>query len=498
MKGIKTMDDLLIDNDIVFSEKKVISENIKSKKNFTLMQARIFYNLLRRLTYDVRNKQIASKVIQVDTTEMKKWLSNGKVRLNHKEYKNIAESLFCATITIQNNAKENKFKIIGLIDSIEAEKEVTTIKITDGLLEYMKLPQNNFTTIAVFEISSLNKINSVKAYEICSLYKNQRYYRMCAEDFYKYFNVKDCYISAGNVRKIIINPIEQDLKKHTKFDLKIIPEKSGRKIKYFLFDININKDKMILIAEKAKTTMSIEEYTTVIEEIKQDEQIINKIDNSDLKYSTDKLVSLILKFDKSRKISQTTYKSWSNDIRKIVEVDGRTYQLVNDIIDYTSNNEYWSKHITSGSSLRSKFDTIVIQSKLNIDNNIKSNKDKKEFLFVLPEEYTSREEYMESYEFDKKYGDNYREYLKKNYPNKKLLLPRFKIYHKGDIDEYIKTEEFKNLYGDECERYKRKKSEVEEYNRKIDIYNAPKNNLKELIKKHKAAKAKSVPPPAWM
>lgn len=55
---------------------------------------------------------------------------------------------------------------------------------------------------------------------------------------------------------------------------------------------------------------------------------------------------------------------WSNDIRLMMDRDGRTEEQIAYLIDWCQNNDFWKSNILSPSKLREKFDQLVMQVKV--------------------------------------------------------------------------------------------------------------------------------------
>ncbi|MGW1369636.1 replication protein 15 [Providencia hangzhouensis] len=53
---------------------------------------------------------------------------------------------------------------------------------------------------------------------------------------------------------------------------------------------------------------------------------------------------------------------WSNDIRLMREIDGRTHEQICAIFDWASRDSFWHKNILSAKSLRKHFDTLTVKS----------------------------------------------------------------------------------------------------------------------------------------
>jgi len=53
--------------------------------------------------------------------------------------------------------------------------------------------------------------------------------------------------------------------------------------------------------------------------------------------------------------------AWANDIRKLIEIDGRTSNEVKDVIIWSQADPFWRANILCGKKLREKFPTLFLQ-----------------------------------------------------------------------------------------------------------------------------------------
>ena len=103
-------------------------------------------------------------------------------------------------------------------------------------------------------------------------------------------------------------------------------------------------------------------------------QILNKpnTNKKTCKYSTEHLrlssllADYILKDDERYKWLNGNHKtktieSWSEDIRKINEIDNRTIKEIEDVIAFSKQHDFWSQNIMSGKKLRDQFSRLYIQ-----------------------------------------------------------------------------------------------------------------------------------------
>ena len=59
------------------------------------------------------------------------------------------------------------------------------------------------------------------------------------------------------------------------------------------------------------------------------------------------------------------YQLWADDIRKMVELDGRKPQQVQGMIDWSQSDEFWKTNILSAKKLREKYDQMKVTANAN-------------------------------------------------------------------------------------------------------------------------------------
>lgn len=75
------------------------------------------------------------------------------------------------------------------------------------------------------------------------------------------------------------------------------------------------------------------------------------------------LATLLLhEINKNGEIKPPNLQTWSDDMRKIVELDKKELKLVEQIIVWSQASDFWSKNILSAAKLRKQFDMLVRQS----------------------------------------------------------------------------------------------------------------------------------------
>ena len=80
-----------------------------------------------------------------------------------------------------------------------------------------------------------------------------------------------------------------------------------------------------------------------------------------------KLKERILDNKPNRKIDRSWEENWSRDIEKLHRIDGRSWEDIEKVIDWSQNSAFWRTNILSGKKLRDKIDTL--EDQMARDNN---------------------------------------------------------------------------------------------------------------------------------
>lgn len=59
------------------------------------------------------------------------------------------------------------------------------------------------------------------------------------------------------------------------------------------------------------------------------------------------------------------YQGWADELRKMVELDGRTEQQVQGMIDWSQSDDFWKTNILSAKKLREKYDQMKVTANAN-------------------------------------------------------------------------------------------------------------------------------------
>ena len=229
-KGFEVMKDnkdLLLNNSLV-----------AAKKNLKVYEAKIFYTMLEKYTYELRQNNKDDRTVIVDSIDIKEIMLGGKTNISFERYKERLESMK-QFITLEYNPDDQSAHMIAIISEIKIEADKTIIKLSYDLCERLLLPENKFTPLKLIEISKLTSGFSIKAYELISIYRNldSGVYRMPVDKFNWYFDIKDSY-RAHDIDRRVIKPILEEINANTRFNLRIEKVKKRNKITHYDFYIN--------------------------------------------------------------------------------------------------------------------------------------------------------------------------------------------------------------------------------------------------------------------
>lgn len=76
---------------------------------------------------------------------------------------------------------------------------------------------------------------------------------------------------------------------------------------------------------------------------------------------SENLKQLIHKNNPRAKITEGQIKDWANDVRLMVERDGRTVDEIIELIEFSQGHRFWKINILSMGSLREKFDRLTLE-----------------------------------------------------------------------------------------------------------------------------------------
>jgi len=248
------------------SSKEVILDNdlITLNKHFKPFEAKVLYGLLSIYTYEARTNKNFNRRIQVDTIDVKKMMLGGDVNISLDRYKKRIFSME-TNLILENNKR--CFESIHIVTGIkvDAKTNKTTFVLNYDICKMANDIGENWGAIKLLELAKLNSAFSIKAYELCTVYKNLPFYHMPIEKFREYFNISDEY-ATRDIDKRIISPIIKDINELTGFNLQIKKCKKGVKISHYDFYISRKSESELLSINKlAMPSAKVVQVTAVAE-----------------------------------------------------------------------------------------------------------------------------------------------------------------------------------------------------------------------------------------
>jgi plasmid replication initiation protein len=370
------------------NDKEVLLKNefIVAKKEFKTFEAKIFYNLLSIFTYEIRQNNNQSRIIEMDTIKVKEIMFNGEKNISFERYYEKLVNMR-VMLTLSYDEKLEKSKIISILSFVEPYKDKTIFTLNYDLCEMIKEIGNNFSAIKPLELCKLNSTFSIKAYELCSTYKNlkAKFYHMTIDKFNWFFNVPKSYKSC-DVDKRIIKPIIEEINKKTIFKLNIKKHKVRNIITHYDFYISEQKEKIYLEAQiTGSVTNSSEVITQVFEEKSEINTILPETKIFELMFNNIKAM------DPNFNLSNVDKKKWYNTIALMINKDNRTIEEIEKVINFTQESDFWKSNILTPIDLRNKYTNILVQYKVNnkSSDKVKGTMNKKEIRkLTIPEGMT--------------------------------------------------------------------------------------------------------------
>jgi hypothetical protein len=90
---------------------------------------------------------------------------------------------------------------------------------------------------------------------------------------------------------------------------------------------------------------------------------ISKYTSKDLKLA--ELLYQLIKENNPAWYVNPNWNQWADDIRKIREIDNRTYEQIEFMINWCQQDDFWKQNILSPAKLRKQFNNLVVKAKQN-------------------------------------------------------------------------------------------------------------------------------------
>lgn len=119
------------------------------------------------------------------------------------------------------------------------------------------------------------------------------------------------------------------------------------------------------LAIKSSVTSNVTRYNDSNARIEK-----NRIDKNNTKYMSGDMEIAKLLLEKIR-LNTPTFKEpnlekWAEQVRLMRESDGRTYEQIKFLVEWSQNDNFWRANILSTGKLREKFDTLVSHMKRKV------------------------------------------------------------------------------------------------------------------------------------
>lgn len=131
------------------------------------------------------------------------------------------------------------------------------------------------------------------------------------------------------------------------------------------------KDRVRIAEKRAKESKTSQDVAVCRNESRDVANVAHTNTNTDANADTDtgnnypglaqEIFSLIQKLNPKHK--QPNFTNWANDIRLMVERDGRTLDEIKSLFEWANDHHFWKSNILSPAKLRKQWDTLIIQRK---------------------------------------------------------------------------------------------------------------------------------------
>lgn len=280
-------------------------------KNFRPFEAKIYYGLLSKFTYEYRVNNVYERKISMSVNEVKK-LMNKNTDISFNKLIEKVESME-TWLKLKHNNETKTFESMVIITRIFIENNIITFTLNQDICEMAKEQTNQFAIIKLMEIANLSSSFSLKAYEICCVYKNLKsgFYNMTREYFLEYFNIPKSYRSS-DIDNRVLRQSMQEINTKTRFTLKISKVKENNKITHYRFYIKENE------IEELKKEIE-ENFIDCDYSIKENKEVENNQENSTSnveRINTDEIISYNEFFEKVWKTILNDYRTKGSRMRE--------------------------------------------------------------------------------------------------------------------------------------------------------------------------------------
>ena len=221
---------------------------IQSRKCFNTIGTRLFILGLVGLNPHLsKNDKFFDKdfpLIHIVPNEVAKVFGN---TFYLKDLKTECEKLFNSIVTL--DYKNGGFKLMHIFDVLEYfPKDGLYIQFDPKMKEYLlELVKGGYTAINIEQIFKLSSTYAVRLIELCLQYRNMTKgnvieRKLTPEDIRFYLNVPENAYKGrtDHFRQFVLDEPIKEIEKITDFKLTYHTEKEGRRIKFFVFELDIS------------------------------------------------------------------------------------------------------------------------------------------------------------------------------------------------------------------------------------------------------------------
>lgn len=220
------------------------NELITIEKTFKPYELKIYYKLLQKYTYRVREEGIKDPNITMDNIDVKKIINNGRTDLSRERYLEKLHSMKTWMCVGYNPNIYSKSMLI--IITLRVNEKTTTFTLHPDICSMADEASQQYGVIKLLELSKLNNAYVMKAYELCCRYKGLKGgFKMTIDRFREFFDIPQLY-TMSDIDERVLNPIVKDINNNTRFKLNVKKTKitDGRSISHIQFYIEEDKEQL--------------------------------------------------------------------------------------------------------------------------------------------------------------------------------------------------------------------------------------------------------------
>lgn len=158
----------------------------------------------------------------------------------YEALRDAAGRLFNRTIktiyTARGKPAERHVRWVWLADYRKGEGTVT-LGFSPAVAPYLTMLHTEFTRYKLKQIGSIGSFYGLRLYELCAQFRKAGERTISLQRLRDMFDLGDKYESIRDLRRRVLDPAIAEVNKHTDLRVTVTPERKGRKIVGFHFDI---------------------------------------------------------------------------------------------------------------------------------------------------------------------------------------------------------------------------------------------------------------------